>query len=71
MVTRLRMKLMEMRIPQTIITEKTGIAPSTLSLYCNGRKRIIPRHLVVISELLSCHPSEISGNMPDEDVAVG
>ena len=61
MISKLRLKLLEVGGPQYMIAARAGMAPSRLSEYVLLQKDIPFHHLVSLCRVLNCEPDDITG----------
>lgn len=55
--------------PNYQVAAMAGIAPSRLSEYALGRRRIPPHHLIRLCEILNCSADDILGEVEPRSVA--
>ena len=60
-VTRLKLYMLSIDMPDYKIAAAAGIAPSTISEYQRGRREISAKHLIALCEVFDVQPEEIIG----------
>jgi transcriptional regulator with XRE-family HTH domain len=60
-VTRLKLYMLSLDMPDYKIAAAAGIAPSTISQYARGTREITAKHLISLCEVFDVEPDQIMG----------